>query len=646
MHRNSARSAPLDFLLPSHTIPGFGGRKDIKPPLSLSHLNPTYFEAPIRDGLRTPPADEMGSIYQPPPYHTYAGRQEPTYPAASAAIANTYVPPTTYTAPSSQSRLYSSQNSYPQSVSQNASIQSEAPSISHTYSRPTSPRQSSRTESLAPPEGLPRRKSVTSDLILPNLQIPTSVNNSGGSLAEFAAQITCLFWFESTETLKKAEGITPSSSPIQRLKEEALPSSGFRKWVVTILSTTQVTQNVILLALLFIYRLKTINPGVKGRSGSEYRLLTVALMLGNKFLDDNTYTNKTWAEVSGISVTEIHVMEVEFLSNMRYSLLASKEQWEEWQTKLGKFWTYCDQASRAPVNLPSPLSGPISHAALPSPPASMQSSPPSLASTYTTTPYTQNLQYPSTSSSNNYAPPLVSPLPAMPDLRATARKRSYDHEAEEPVAKRVTRSTANAPSAAPQARHDLPRLPVPNLTVSTSQPMNNGHYDARAFAQNVPLLPPLSGRAMSTVFPTTPTWTPQLPMLTPTGPSNGNQHGSQSANGYGTPSRRQSPHSVQELLSLRSSPTSANFSAHNLGHISPSFFLQHRSSPYKPVRHVNTLLYPPPSASMHDYSANVEHMHYQPLGKRNDYRAGVVPDYTAHPHYQNWPVLPQPNFNA
>jgi len=90
-----------------------------------------------------------------------------------------------------------------------------------------------------------------------------------------------LFWFESTETLNEAEKVTPNAI-VPRLKIGALPSSGFRKWVVTILTTTQVTQNVILLALLFIYRLKKINPTVKGRSGSEYRLLTVALMLGNK----------------------------------------------------------------------------------------------------------------------------------------------------------------------------------------------------------------------------------------------------------------------------------------------------------------------------------------------------------------------------
>lgn len=95
-------------------------------------------------------------------------------------------------------------------------------------------------------------------------------------------QITCLFWIESTETLRKAEEILPSSNNVKRLRDEATPSSGFKKWVVTILSVTQVSQNVILLALLFIYRLKTINPGVKGKIGSEYRLLTVALMLGNK----------------------------------------------------------------------------------------------------------------------------------------------------------------------------------------------------------------------------------------------------------------------------------------------------------------------------------------------------------------------------
>jgi hypothetical protein len=66
------------------------------------------------------------------------------------------------------------------------------------------------------------------------------------------------------------------------LVPEAIPSIGFQKWLTTILSTTQVSQNVILLALLFIYRLKNFNPGVRGKKGSEFRLMTIALMMGNK----------------------------------------------------------------------------------------------------------------------------------------------------------------------------------------------------------------------------------------------------------------------------------------------------------------------------------------------------------------------------
>ena len=96
--------------------------------------------------------------------------------------------------------------------------------------------------------------------------------------------MTCLFWFESNDELKQAESIRsrPANSPIVRLPELAKPDEQFQKWTLSVLSTTQVTQNVILLALLFIYRLKMSSPQVKGRAGSECRLLVIALMLSNK----------------------------------------------------------------------------------------------------------------------------------------------------------------------------------------------------------------------------------------------------------------------------------------------------------------------------------------------------------------------------
>jgi Cyclin len=109
---------------------------------------------------------------------------------------------------------------------------------------------------------------------------------------------------------------------------------------------------------------------VSGKRGSEFRLLTIALMLGNKFLDDNTYTNKTWAEVSGISVTEIHIMEVEFLSNMRYELFVSASEWKEWKNTLGRLGFFYEKALKF-SSTPAPMT-PLSQSfgvKLPSPPS-------------------------------------------------------------------------------------------------------------------------------------------------------------------------------------------------------------------------------------------------------------------------------------
>jgi len=190
-----------------------------------------------------------------------------------------------------------------------------------------------------------------------SMSIPERISTRGGNISDFMAEVAALFWFESTKLLDKVEKMQRlAPSPlIQPLPPAAVASQHFKKWVSTVLTTTQVTQNVVILALLYIHRLKKANPTVKGRPGSEYRLLTVALMLGNKFLDDNTYTNKTWADVSGISVNEIHVMEVEFLSNMRYSLLVSADEWEQWLDKLTTFWSYLELAQQTVSATPSPL---------------------------------------------------------------------------------------------------------------------------------------------------------------------------------------------------------------------------------------------------------------------------------------------------
>jgi len=60
------------------------------------------------------------------------------------------------------------------------------------------------------------------------------------------------------------------------------PSDRFLNWTSKLLSKIPVGQNTVLLALLYVYRLKFRNPLIVGDPGSEYKLLVVALVLANK----------------------------------------------------------------------------------------------------------------------------------------------------------------------------------------------------------------------------------------------------------------------------------------------------------------------------------------------------------------------------
>jgi hypothetical protein len=54
-------------------------------------------------------------------------------------------------------------------------------------------------------------------------------------------------------------------------------------------------------------------------------------MLANKFLDDATFTNKTWSEVSGMKVHDLNIMEAEFLEALEYNLHIGEHEYSTWK---------------------------------------------------------------------------------------------------------------------------------------------------------------------------------------------------------------------------------------------------------------------------------------------------------------------------
>ena len=232
-------------------LPTYSSRGDKQRPLEIGPVAPYSWALPFKDGLPTPPND-MAIAYNTLPPAVGYGKSTGTF-NLSADI------------PSGQIPRASSSLVYPSISISSYSSQPASSGSARSTSSSTSTNSNSGT--------------TNNDNNLSFLEIPSSITNGKGNLAKFAAQIACLFWFEKTAKLKAIED---GLKPYPFILPEAIPSPGFQKWATTILSTTQVSQSVILLALLFIYRMKKFNPGVKGKKGSECRLLTIALMLGNK----------------------------------------------------------------------------------------------------------------------------------------------------------------------------------------------------------------------------------------------------------------------------------------------------------------------------------------------------------------------------
>jgi len=140
---------------------------------------------------------------------------------------------------------------------------------------------------------------------------------------------------------------------VQSIKPGITPPSTFRKWVLQVLNATRLPSATIILSLSYL-SLRVRGLSANGRflpsERSLYQMLTVALILGSKFLDDNTFQNKSWAEVSNISVIELNRDERDWLTAFDHRLhhdpqglsgfTAWEAKWFAWQARLAPYMAY------------------------------------------------------------------------------------------------------------------------------------------------------------------------------------------------------------------------------------------------------------------------------------------------------------------
>lgn len=121
---------------------------------------------------------------------------------------------------------------------------------------------------------------------------------------------------------------------LQLIMPNRIAPPSFRKWVHQVLCATRLPSATILLSMLYLST-RMNQLGNHPRTEQQlFRLLTISLVLGSKFLDDNTFINRSWADVSGIPVADLNRMETEWLVAIDFKLHrnpAEEHGWTSWQ---------------------------------------------------------------------------------------------------------------------------------------------------------------------------------------------------------------------------------------------------------------------------------------------------------------------------
>ncbi|TFK27023.1 hypothetical protein FA15DRAFT_236766 [Coprinopsis marcescibilis] len=86
---------------------------------------------------------------------------------------------------------------------------------------------------------------------------------------------------------------------------------------------------------------------------APFRLVVLGCMLANKWLDDHTFSNKTWNSISNIPIQELNRLEALALDVFNYDLSISNQEWSQWMSHLKSYHMSLAPSQLQPIGRPS-----------------------------------------------------------------------------------------------------------------------------------------------------------------------------------------------------------------------------------------------------------------------------------------------------
>jgi hypothetical protein len=143
-----------------------------------------------------------------------------------------------------------------------------------------------------------------------------------------------------------------SSTPIpvdsDRLLAALYPRPDFVHDMERVMVATEASKMVTGFALYYINLFRRSpemrRPNSYVMPGRECRIGVASMMLAHKFLEDDTYTNSSWATVAGMTTKKLYKTEQFCLNCLQYNLFIGLEDYERWLVRLPRYVAARNQA--------------------------------------------------------------------------------------------------------------------------------------------------------------------------------------------------------------------------------------------------------------------------------------------------------------
>ena len=110
-----------------------------------------------------------------------------------------------------------------------------------------------------------------------------------------------------------------------------IPKISIKNYLKRILNYTEVEESTLIIALIYIDRLNQLSKVIL-TPYNIHRLIFIAIFIAIKYNEDITFNFDYYAQVSGMSIKELQLIEIEFICLIKFRLYIDKEQYDSYKS--------------------------------------------------------------------------------------------------------------------------------------------------------------------------------------------------------------------------------------------------------------------------------------------------------------------------